>query len=527
MPSFSVNDKKEPFWASDSSIASGRDPLAIQNSSTTIYITLLMGLTNVTQRIRYYGFYCWILRAYLNDDSIPKKNSKEEEIRHIRRAELLVASMMVEQFPDVLGISGTDYPSRIEEDLIDLIKGADLDYKRQGKEKPYWKFKNGVFGQNFVGVMAELGLIRYPKGEVQIYTTTEKGEKLAEAFEKNIGNDNGKAFWDIVKKGVVYKYQLEPLQSFSIGLIPLDTVESQFYEQLLIEADSIAYDDIFNRKSTIKLILESLAKSDVPISNVAIHFLNENYLKNIEISSLEENTSSYWYLYEVNELIHFLFEHFHAVFLQHLNDVPTSIPLIIEYILENTQELLETLPFDSQSSIQEIYASLESLENNTYDYCESMTQHYRNGALSESLIYATLTLLSVYKDCEKHLESFKIFARNPVNNFWKQGFIGDLIPILLTEKWNYQLDEYLNAILLFGINQHTFSSFQKSRIGQGLVHNYLIEENMAWKLRDNRPTRTTPRIKNLMKYMLDLGWLDKNKEGYSINERGLKMIEKI
>ena len=50
-----------PFWAEGRDFIGGRDPLGIQNSSVSIYSTLLPGLNNVTERLRYYGFYCWLL----------------------------------------------------------------------------------------------------------------------------------------------------------------------------------------------------------------------------------------------------------------------------------------------------------------------------------------------------------------------------------------------------------------------------------------------------------------------------------
>ena len=69
----------EPFWAEYASEASGRDPLAIQNSSVVIYTKMIVGITNVTNRIRYNGFYCWLIESILQN--ISKKNSYVEQIK--------------------------------------------------------------------------------------------------------------------------------------------------------------------------------------------------------------------------------------------------------------------------------------------------------------------------------------------------------------------------------------------------------------------------------------------------------------
>ena len=42
----------------------GLDPLGLQITSEATYAALLPGVTNLTNRIRYYGFYCWLLDFY-------------------------------------------------------------------------------------------------------------------------------------------------------------------------------------------------------------------------------------------------------------------------------------------------------------------------------------------------------------------------------------------------------------------------------------------------------------------------------
>lgn len=42
----------------------GLDPLGMQNSSVSLYQTFLPGISNVTLRMRYYGLYAWLCRAY-------------------------------------------------------------------------------------------------------------------------------------------------------------------------------------------------------------------------------------------------------------------------------------------------------------------------------------------------------------------------------------------------------------------------------------------------------------------------------
>jgi len=72
-----------------------------------------------------------------------------------------------------------------------------------------------------------------------------------------------------------------------------------------------------------------------------------------------------------------------------------------------------------------------------------------------------------------------------------------------------------------------FTSYQKSRIGQGLVHNYMIEDNMAWRLRETSPRRTTPRLDNAIQYLTDIGLVTKDGKLVRITHDGLMLIEGI
>ena len=66
----------------------GLDPLGLQNTSVGIYQKLIPGISNVTLRVRYYGFYAWLAAVYTERtrDTDPKAWQ-----RFIRRAEALYA----------------------------------------------------------------------------------------------------------------------------------------------------------------------------------------------------------------------------------------------------------------------------------------------------------------------------------------------------------------------------------------------------------------------------------------------------
>ena len=67
---------------------SGLDPLGMQAASVNLYQRLVPGISNVTLRIRYYGFYAWLCRTYAERIG---DTGQETWKRTVRRAEALLA----------------------------------------------------------------------------------------------------------------------------------------------------------------------------------------------------------------------------------------------------------------------------------------------------------------------------------------------------------------------------------------------------------------------------------------------------
>ena len=59
----------EPEWT-ERIDKRGLDPLGMQNAGVALYQALVPGISNVTLRIRYYGFYCWVSDAYAREKDL-------------------------------------------------------------------------------------------------------------------------------------------------------------------------------------------------------------------------------------------------------------------------------------------------------------------------------------------------------------------------------------------------------------------------------------------------------------------------
>jgi len=63
-----------PFWGENINLITGLDPLGLQVTSEATYSTLLPGISNLTNRLRYYGFYCWLINFYFQKEKKGQPN---------------------------------------------------------------------------------------------------------------------------------------------------------------------------------------------------------------------------------------------------------------------------------------------------------------------------------------------------------------------------------------------------------------------------------------------------------------------
>ena len=158
---YTTESYKIPFWAENSGFLTGRDPLGVQNSSITTYSRLLPGMTNLTLRLRYYGLYMWLLNEY---NEIASKDSRQtDQFTFVRRAELIVAFLMMKKFPGEQSIIGSDYTSRKVDEInqlgfYNIELGADKT-KETKKGSVYWDFESGALGQYYAGSLIALELV--------------------------------------------------------------------------------------------------------------------------------------------------------------------------------------------------------------------------------------------------------------------------------------------------------------------------------------------------------------------------------
>lgn len=72
----------DPYWTKTGSWTMGLDPLGLQATSIRIYQSLVPNITNITNRLRYYAYFPWLIELY------EKKHHSNDPARFARFIQL-------------------------------------------------------------------------------------------------------------------------------------------------------------------------------------------------------------------------------------------------------------------------------------------------------------------------------------------------------------------------------------------------------------------------------------------------------
>jgi hypothetical protein len=201
----------------------GLDHIGTQGPCILIYSQLLPGITNVTDRARYYSFYPWLIHSYAARDV--RRESYDTFLATYRKADCLF-TMIAERHAQVRGDDAARHgPAMVGRDrLKDAVKligeGRSVRLStyatREESGERYFANRLGGLGQYYAGTLTQLDILAAVEKPWLSYTV-ERGEPIAQAFEAGV---NGAAFWQAVDADVVSAQTLDTLQDFCPCCLP-------------------------------------------------------------------------------------------------------------------------------------------------------------------------------------------------------------------------------------------------------------------------------------------------------------------
>jgi hypothetical protein len=254
-------------WLGSPRKIAGQDHLAVQALSARLYSQLLPGISNVTDRLRYYSFYPWLLFAF-DRRAEGSERSNDAFWQFLRRAECLFALVAARHEQKLneppirhgLRMVGRERLLKALRDSPDNLSLAT--YAARESEGRYFANPGGGFQQYYSGSLANsLGLISWGAGHIPMLTE-DKGLPIAQAFEQAV---NRELFLRTLSQDTVTFEDLDALAEFCPCELCRSSVERECLLDVLFCRKS--FDDEFGqwRKRSLLLILSLAREQQSPI----------------------------------------------------------------------------------------------------------------------------------------------------------------------------------------------------------------------------------------------------------------------
>jgi len=305
----------ETGWVKATSINSGLDHLGVQAPCINIYGRLQPGITNVTDRARYYSFYPWFFWAC--EQRYAKKNWNDL-VEKFRRADCLltlIAARHANQTDNIHGRHGRAMVGneKLLPALKKLVEGNELRlsvFATREEKNPnrYFKNKLGGLGQYYLGVLQELGILE-GNSVRGIKYTIERAEPLAKALGDGVDQE---LFFSVIEKDTVTIDDLDKLADFCPCHLSVESEEWQLLVDIFFNRQNVYGERGDQRKRSLLQVLtlaDQIQKLDDSL--VLDHFLFRGvvytgFLPGGEVFAVPEYLQDIrddWKIYQENELL--------------------------------------------------------------------------------------------------------------------------------------------------------------------------------------------------------------------------------
>ncbi len=524
------NQSIAPFFGERLSFIRGLDPLGLQNTSEATFSLLLPGLNNVTGRIRYYSFYCWLLDQYSERVG---RTDPDEQRRFIRKAEYFIALNSQYYEGNNENIPGSNYAKlEVQKEGVnahDLNAGIT---KADGSTaNTYWNFKWGAFGQYYLGSLRDIGIIIDRDNNAGIYARTNSrkdefvsGEMLANAFDQNIPAELKTLFFTCLTDGKISKTQLQSLlPAFNLTQISEESEEQQLLTRLLIQKDyplRIEEEPSTLRRQSIYHLLRFVEDGSGLFGDR--EFVYSVYdSKGLKDGNLDFSLLG-WYYYQFNEFWHYANTSILNGTLAYLEATkgPNWMPLsqFVQNVSEQViAELINMgLIEDGNTIVTEL---LKFLNNDEYHFLHQAA----NSIEVEKAMNGFLLMFSQYLNNVNELVLLKEYGKN--HQLAKDGEGVGYFLLQFRLKQEMPLIEYLKEYIFKNIiYRHQYVAFRKIRGGGLSTQKFIIEDHHIRYLGNFEAGYTGPRIGSLISFLRDLNIISPDNKLTTYGEQVLTQV---
>ncbi len=497
-----------PQWT-DRADKRGLDPLGMQNSGVLLYQSLLPGISNVTLRMRYYGYYCWLSETYARKGAT---NDFEAWRSWVRRAEALYA--LVSAQAGETGVGGIDWANRrltAADRIVDFEAAASTD----PAQERYLRQSIGVFGGAYYSQMVEMGLFTENRHGIQV-ATRDLGRRAATLFADAIGPDLAKLLRAKIADARVSLRELERLEPIIPSGIGSDSEERLFYETLLFARGEAAQKSAPSRAATLALILDAARVRDAwpAPDHVRWHLFDppETALPgDLEAQRLN------WEAYQCQDLMQIACAALLAWAIAIINSTPQgrSLPEIRAEIVAHLEAHEDG---DFSASWRDMRIGLDSTDFAYEDAWDRLTS--ARGAVADKAVQAITLMAALHQRIADRSDLAAAAAEGLPDRgsahslrteiFWLEQREGEAVIDLIAD---YMLERV--------VRRHSWVAMQKLRRQRDYTFLFEQREARLVYLAAYQPVATTPRLQPAIQFLADIHLLDEK----GPTARGLAALE--
>ena len=486
-----ANEAIIPFFNKTPELVAGLNQLGMRNQAEVLFTSLLPGLNNVSNRVRYYSFYCWLIREFYKD----REQVVESEFNQfIRRAEYLLA-LVHTKGEGVQGIPGITYALNKRHNSAEPYLLDEGIYNSAGKtDGTYWKNTGGVLRQYYSSSLKDISILGENNSNASILNISKEGdfifgERLATVFQNSVSS-NGHKFISLIKKGSVLSEELDQLYN-AFNMRHFDSEEEKaLIIDMLLQKDypNREYRPESYRRSTIKYYLQYL-KIHTSDKVSDIDFAKYMYNRFLRDKSSDACILG-WYRYFLNEEWQYNSSELFCLLLYTLSrdanwyEVKQASELV-------SNKILESLCISPERTVKEVCTKLNDIV---------IPDSPKTIALAAK---GFIGLLNRYvENCnirERSADFSVLFPRSEPEDFFT---LMDNIDACI----NMPIGKWLEKFIVKEIIHRHHEVSQRKYLQTGVAsQKFIYEYGHIRFLKETETTHTAPRISTLNDFLSDLG----------------------
>lgn len=534
----------ESGWVAPANRGQGLDHLGIQAPCITLYGELLPGITNVTDRARYYSFYPWFLKSY---EQFGKKAPLQVALRRAECLFALVAERHATTTAEPQELHGARMVgrNRLVPALADAGDGGTIDlalFASYREETPHAYFKNrmGGLGQYYLGPLRDLGILGGDSRKGPKFTI-ERGGLLASAMD---GGVDTPAFFSVLERGRVRVKELDALQAFCPCGLRGNASEREALIDVLFDRAKEYGAQGASRRRSLSILLHFFAQNgrpddihDLDVLRASLYARSVNGAAAWSVPAELREAFDGWNTYATNDLLSVAVQGlFWAALRQtEASGSASSSEEIGEWVRDAAQRVLGKRARETYGTAVDGVGGRLPARHAWLDDSHEVQQGWQmlrlagengKGAVEEVVRRAMSVLVALGSRIEDGADPYLLFeissdyTRNyPLNlrafqrfatGEWRGKSLAECAAWIAT-KWGVETHLRVALRKLHEENLDTF------RIRPG-DHGLAVFGDIPV------PTLTSPRLRTAMQILLDLGLLNRDGEDSSTSEDGKKVL---